>query len=213
MKYRRIYGVFAVLVALGGAAYHFLPSQSTPFGAADSQPVTSVTVGDLVTLSCDGHSVTWVIEPEIPYVAYGTETENLVTSFKQPGQYFIYAAYITDDAGTGIRRYPVSVAAGTAPVSPTTVPDKAEAKQLAASFRLVADSVESRLSAGILVTPEQIVKETREANLKALGGSVARWEPWFATLGGELQSANLVTMPDHIAKWRAIAAQLEQASQ
>jgi hypothetical protein len=204
--------VCAICLGLGLTGYELLKPKDVSLGSTNTSAVTAVEVGDLVTLDSDGHAVTWVIEPEVPYVAYGSETEHLVTSFKHPGQYYVYAASITADAGTAVTRYPISVKSVVPPVPRIDVPDRAEAKALAASFRLVADSVEARLKAGILVTPEQITKETREANQKALGASATKWESWFAKLGAELQAAKLVSLQDHITKWRAIATQLEEAS-
>ncbi len=218
MNANRVVGIVAVTVALlvgGGYGVEAVvkhKSLGAALASAESKPVSSVEVGDLVTLHAEGHAVTWVVEPEVPYVAYGADTENLVTSFKQPGQYYVYAAVITNDAATAVERYPIAVKSPVAVVPKIDVPDKAEAKLLAASFRLVADSVEARLKAGILVTPDQIQKETREANQKALGASASKWEAWFTKLAAELQAAKLVSLPDHVTKWRAVATQLEEAS-
>lgn len=205
--------VTAVVVAAGAVGYKYIPDPAPALGTADSKPVTSVEVGDLVTLNSEGVAVTWVIEPEIPYVAYGAQTEQLVTSFKQPGQYFIYAAYITSDAGTAVTRFPVTVTGGAAPVPDSSLKSvfgpKADAAKLAAAFRAVAASVQTRLDNGILVTPEQIISETQTANKNALGANVKAWEPYFTALGAKLQAANLQSMPDHIKVWNELALELE----
>ncbi len=203
--------VTSVIVAVGAIGYHYIPQPSPALGAADSQPATSVEVGDLVTLNSPGHAVTWVIEPEIPYVAYGPQTENLVTSFKHPGQYYIYAASITEDAGTAVTRYPIAVAGATPATPESKLPfgPKADAPKLAAAFRAVAASVQTRLDNGILVTPEQIISETATANKNALGANAKAWEPYFAKLQAKLQAANLQSMPDHIKVWNELALELE----
>lgn len=221
MNTNRVVGIVGSIALVGalvagsakvGVEYAKYTGTGASLASADSQTSTDVEVGDLVTLHSDGHAVTWVVEPEVQYVSYGKDTENLVTSFKHAGAYFIYAASINADAATTVERFPINVTGGVPTAPKIDVPDKAEAKLLAASFRLVADSVEARLKAGILVTPDQIIKETTEANRKALGAATAKWEGWFTKLAAELQAAKLVSLPEHITKWRVIATQLEDSS-
>lgn len=218
MSTNRVVGIAAVVGGLlvgGGYGVEYALkacSGGATLASADSQPESSVEVGDLISLKAGGAAVSWAIEPDIGYVSFGSQNENLVVAFKSPGRYVVISACVTEDANTQLTKYPITVKGAVPSVPKIEVPDKAEAKQLAASFRLVADSVEARLKAGILVTPQQIVKETKEANQKALGASVSKWEPWFAKLAAELQSAKIVSLPEHIAKWRTIAVQLEESS-
>lgn len=145
------------------------------------------------------------------------------------------------DASVSLRRYSV-VVAGETPVNPTPgpdpgptpvdppgpvptpvvnefsdlaklVPDKAEAKRLAAALRETADEVDTLVKKRKLLSPDEIVALSQEANEKALGSSITKWDKFFTATEDVLtrlaKDGKLNTMTDHVKVWNELATLLE----
>lgn len=195
--------------------------------------VHRVQVGELIKLESDGQFVAWDCVPSIAdMVTYGERNGQCAVSFRQRGRYHVLVAP-NDDGKVKIRQIVIIVGDGDEKVvdntktrwdslvsqwigDDTSEDRRSEAKKLGQSFYTVADQVEQSLNDGKLVTVDQVIAMTAEANKTALAVSRSDWTGFRAKLNDELKalsaSGNLGTMKQHIVVWREIAAALDRHS-
>lgn len=216
-------GVVVSAFLLFGESFSIHPAyEAPPVTYTDPVSTKTVVVGELVTLDATGSSVVWFSEPKVATVTYGNENEHCVVAFRKPGTYLIFSAAIDDATKVQVQRVEVVVQSTDEPVVVDPVepadpslarlaslagPDKAA---VAASFRAVAAQVQTKLDAGVLVTPEQIVAMTTASNRRAVAGRERQWQPFFDELERFLSVEVPATMADHVRIWRQIASVLER---
>lgn len=199
----------------------------------DDPNLKRVSVGELVRLESDGEHVAWTTEPEVSdLVSFGSHNEFCVVSFRTAGRYVAIAAQ-TKANKVEISRVEIIVGNhkpgkpnGPTPVSNdwsnlvavwlADVPaeqQKAGAALLAESYRNVAASVQRDIDAGKLVTPQDIIDQTKQSNNAALGGAVLNWRPFFVSLAAEVSKRKLTSMAEHVREWKNLADALEANAQ
>jgi hypothetical protein len=205
----------------GRAASSVPVSPSTPTDDGVISNVKTYEIGELVVIESDSEGTTWVVEPSVPFVAY---SNRLVISFKQPGQYLVFAASVIEGIVV-VNRHELCVkTAGSAPDNPvaksvwlqilySNVPPKSDAVALAASFRSVATTIQAKINAGQLVTHEQLLTLSAASNRQAVAANAELWTATFAAIKLNLEKLasekQLISMRDHVAVWTEIAGALE----
>lgn len=86
-------------------------------------------------------------------------------------------------------------------------PDKAGAKQLAQSFKIVAGTIDS----GIFDSIDGVIMATARANTAALGDRLEIWKPFLQRFQEYLEANPPATIADHSTVWKNIAIALEKA--
>jgi hypothetical protein len=147
---------------------------------------------------------------------------------QKPGQYMV-AAIIHEPAGLTIVEYEVQVTGSGPPLPPPPPPLDGLAKKaydwvmtevqgeyhgLAAALAVSFDGIASRIAAGTLTDPAQIIKESTEANRLAIGDDGRnQWYQWFtmlrAYLNAESEAGRLTTPASHVTVWKDISKGLK----
>jgi hypothetical protein len=190
-------------------------------------------VGELVVLDATQSTATsfkWMIYPQTPNFLVIDGGKRAIFSEGHPG---VYNIYLSGANGGEVDSIVQSITVGNSPTpSPTPTPQpvdigtmvkgwvtlvtdpnvKTESAALGSSFKSVA----AQIRAGVLTTPDVIIKSTAVANNDALGNSASAWKPFFEKLQAELKSrsaAGTLTTPEqHALLWDAIGNGLLDAS-
>lgn len=89
---------------------------------------------------------------------------------------------------------------------------KSEAEALGASFQ----SLSAQISAGVIRTPDDVIKATTISNRSALGNSISDWEGFGQELRKELNglrdAGKLSDMPSHATLWLEIGQILDKVA-
>ncbi len=85
--------------------------------------------------------------------------------------------------------------------------DKAGAKQLAQSFKIVAGTIDS----GVFDTVDGVIMATAHANTAALGDKIGTWKPFLQRFQEYLEANPPATIADHSTMWKNMAVALEKA--
>jgi len=86
-------------------------------------------------------------------------------------------------------------------------PDKAGAKELAQSFKIVAGTIDS----GVFDTVDGVIMATARANSAALGDRLGTWKPFLQRFQEYLETNPPATIADHSTMWKNMAVALEKA--
>lgn len=183
--------------------------------------------GQLIVLDVsksNATSFTWVVEPPTANFLVIDGGKRAVFSHGSPGE-FLFIVAGAKDGEVGVTTHRIKVEGGQPPFPnvdgiaakiplwcESVVSDnkKDEALKLAQSFASVASIVDS----GVVMTPEDVVLSTKNANRDALGENINKWVPLLEALQGELKSMSAAgTLSDtasHAKVWRDIAEGLRQ---
>ena len=85
--------------------------------------------------------------------------------------------------------------------------DKAGAKELAQSFKIVAGTIDS----GVFDTVDGVIMATARANTAALGDRLGTWKPFLQRFQEYLEANPPATIADHSTMWKNMAVALEKA--
>lgn len=180
-------------------------------------------VGQLVIIDATkskAKSFKWIVVPETSNFLVIEDGRKAVFSEGRPGQ---YRFYIAGAAGDQVDAETHTIDVGGSAPSPVpginqkvkawvaqvnSAGKKSEQSALSASFSGVA----AQIAAGVLKTPDDVIKSTAVANRGALGSSIDSWKPFADSLRTELnqlsQAGKLETMEQHADLWRQISAAL-----
>lgn len=85
--------------------------------------------------------------------------------------------------------------------------DKAGAKELAQSFKIVAETIDS----GVFDSVDGIIMATARANTAVLGDRLGTWKPFLQRFQEYLEANPPTTIADHSTVWKNMAVALEKA--
>lgn len=177
--------------------------------------------GELVRLRAYGEGVKWIILPNVPdYQVFGEAGENMVVSFRSPGEYTVVAA--TLNAGTiQIETLTIKVAGATPPPRPVPTPVDNYNKDIATKVATWSKEVSlpKDLAAEVADKFAIVVAEINNGQINTAEGVVARTSqlmrglplaPYVDLLtklqnlmSDEADAGRLTTMPDHAYLWQS----------
>lgn len=186
-------------------------------------------IGQLVVVDASASnaaSLKWKVVPENPNVLIIENGRKLVFSAERPGPYDFYVAGALGDS-VDLTSITITID-GVVPPNPGPVGIEAkirewlklvksdtwevEAKKLSDSFR----GVSSQVSAGVIRSPEDVIKATTVSNRSALGSASPSWKEFGEELrkhlNTESQAGRLADMDAHAKLWMQIGNILEKVS-